>query len=912
MAQEIVINVKLEASGVVDNINKIETELAKLNQERDNLLQSGLSPAALTSALNAVDSEISKLDGTFQKLTQSTNSYKIAQEENAKSQERAAAAAKRLETINRTAEGITKGLAGSVNLATSAFAIFGAENEEVAETLKKVQAAAGFATGIKDLTESFKALNLGGLALNKTLLANPFVLIGTLVVTLIGAFGGFEVIIKAVTNVVQLAFAPLTALFSAFQSGKKEVDDINVAFERYEKNLNNINVALTERERQLGNDIALLKAQGASTEDIAKKERELNIARKESATDLIRLSKKELQDFLETQIIVSQANDEQIRLAIEREIKNRTKNITNLKEREDEEKELKKETDKFLADLAAARIKKNQAEADEKVRVAQAETDKKTKSNNDYIKAVQDGERDKAKAEADAKTLRDKTIIEIQNRLKAEEDAVRASNAIILDERKKLLIEQLKAAEDVGASPEQLQAIQEQFDADRIALDIKTNNQLIENRKQFQVTEKELEIVKADEKKKIDTQIAAQVLDLQRKNTEIELVNLKKASADRVKNEQEEAKDKLNTIEIDFLLKKQELQDRAATDEEFRKEGYDNAIRQLEIDKQKSILTTLEVGSKEYLAKVAEINDAEIKLADDTNKKIIADREEQQKKLLELVQTSVDGIASIVQDVSPLFESVGQTALQSLENISGQIPGLLAKIQDESLSTNEKIIAGLQVAAGAIGELNAIFQKNSEERIEDIDNEEQARIASLEKQKQAGLITEEQLAAGRTAIEGEAAKKRREAQKKAFQQEKAIRITQAVLQTAAAVLNAFSSGAATPLVGPAVGSIFAGIAAAFGAVQIGLIASQKFPDEGGSTGGSAPSVPSVPTQQAQGSITPQTFQPNTFGTGVSQEGTFGQSGNANVGGNVLRAYVVESDIASTSNRLNTIRQTSEL
>jgi hypothetical protein len=324
----------------------------------------------------------------------------------------------------------------------------------------------------------------------------------------------------------------------------------------------------------------------------------------------------------------------------------------------------------------------------------------------------------------------------------------------------------------------------------------------------------------------------------------------------------------------------------------------------LEIKKQKALLATLELGSKEYFAKLNEINEAEIKLTTDKNK-ILKD------KVLELVKINVEGISNIIQDVSPLFESVGQSALQALEKVASGLPELIAKLQDDTLNEQQKIIAGLQFTAGAVGELNAIFQQNSEDRIAQIDSEEQARINALERQKEAGLITEEQLQTGRTAIEKEAAKKRREEQKKAFEAEKAIRITQAVLQTAAAVLNAFSSGVATPIIGPATGAIFAGIAAAFGAVQIGLIAAQKFPGDSGGGGASAPSVPSVstPSLNASGSITPQIFQPNTFGTNFQQEETFGGGGTTTP---VLRAYVVESDITATQNRLDGIRNTSEL
>ncbi len=69
--------------------------------------------------------------------------------------------------------------------------------------------------------------------------------------------------------------------------------------------------------------------------------------------------------------------------------------------------------------------------------------------------------------------------------------------------------------------------------------------------------------------------------------------------------------------------------------------------------------------------------------------------------------------------------------------------------------------------------------------------------------------------------------------KKAFAAYKAMAIAQAVIQTAQAMLAAYSSGLAYPFIGPATGAVFMGIAAALGAVQIAQIASQPMPQAHG-------------------------------------------------------------------------------
>jgi len=75
----------------------------------------------------------------------------------------------------------------------------------------------------------------------------------------------------------------------------------------------------------------------------------------------------------------------------------------------------------------------------------------------------------------------------------------------------------------------------------------------------------------------------------------------------------------------------------------------------------------------------------------------------------------------------------------------------------------------------------------------------------------------------------EFAKQTTELKKKQFEQNKAVSLTSAILQGINATLAAYTSGAAIPIVGAVTGPIFAAIAAAFAAVQVGLIARQQPP-----------------------------------------------------------------------------------
>jgi len=851
MATQIVIDVSLEAQGVVENIQKIEAELNKLNAERDALLQSGLSTEALTSSLNSLDSEIAKLNGTYDKLVQSTNSYEQATQKATQAADKVTAAQAKTERQIKTAEGVTKTLAGSINIATSAFAVFGVENEAVQKSLLKVQAAAAFATGIKDLTEGTKLLNTANVALNSTLLKNPFVLVGALIAALVLSFVDFNSVIKVITETVKIAFIPLTALFNLFKEQGTELDEVTFSLSQYNKEITRLTENSEKELRVAQRNLDVAKARKASIEEITELERQLAVKASVYYGEV-------------------RAEADSALAKIDKEL-----------------------IEKVLDEKEVTRLQKERLDIQKQRNIADAQQFAQETKINVIKQQVEQNAIDRAKQN------RDDLLEALRKQLAAEEKIIRDKAATELD-----VLKESRIAGDLTL---------EQFNTERIKKEIETNEKVTDALRKFELQNKQIQILGNKNTETILAERNQRILEVQRANTDIRLGLVKDAVQQEVVVEQDLTVT-LATINREYQEKKIETTKQYNQDDVLEKEKLSLRLQELEIEKEQEILLLYDLGSKEYFELSKSIVDKKAKLEIDSAALIIAINEDLQAKLLAAVKVTVEGIGTIVQDVSPLFESVGQTALQTLADITTQVPDLLAKFQDETLTANQKLAAGLSFVGASIGQINTIVQDATEERIENINREEEERIASLERQKEAGLITEQQLASGITQIEAEAQKKRRQEQKKAFQVEKGIRIVQAVAQTAAAALNAFSSASAIPIIGPGLAPIFAGVAAAFGAAQIALIASQKFPDEGGGGGAtSTPSVSAPSVQAAQGSITPTQFEPNVFGTGVSQEETFGASTtNANTGGNVLRAYVVESDIASTSQRLNTIRTTSEL
>ena len=147
--------------------------------------------------------------------------------------------------------------------------------------------------------------------------------------------------------------------------------------------------------------------------------------------------------------------------------------------------------------------------------------------------------------------------------------------------------------------------------------------------------------------------------------------------------------------------------------------------------------------------------------------------------------------------------------------------------------------------------------------------------------------------------------------KKQFQVNKALQLSTAIITGIGATLEAYKNGMKNPvpLLGPATAGVYAAIAASVSAINIAKIASTKFQPSGGSSG-SAPTAPSTPSLNTAGGLQPTSFAPATFGSGISQSQTFGaQQGS---GGNVLRAYVSETDLTETQRRLRNIRSAGQL
>jgi hypothetical protein len=296
--------------------------------------------------------------------------------------------------------------------------------------------------------------------------------------------------------------------------------------------------------------------------------------------------------------------------------------------------------------------------------------------------------------------------------------------------------------------------------------------------------------------------------------------------------------------------------------------------------------------------------------------------------------------------MSGSFEQLSNTIEVSFNGSFEQINTAFGALQTQALDTMTKIqkmmveqgeltteqIVGLALQGLQVGIklTNELLREQNEQQIrainERFDAEREALNASLANQS----ISREQFEDKMSELEQQRRQEELQAKREAFKQNKALQITNAVMQTAQAVLAAFSSAAAIPIAGVALGPVMAGVAAALGAAQIAVISSQKFQAaRGGVVPGQPSSVDSVDAQLASGEMVinsksaqmfPQALSAiNEAGGGIPLAPSVPSDGNAdekrvfkdNRENGPIRAYVVESNMTQVQKRVSRIERNSE-
>lgn len=694
-------------------------------------------------------------------------------------------------------------------------------------------------------------------------------------------------------------------------------------------------------------EIDLLKAQGGSIDEIRKKELDLAKTKREQSIANAEQVKRDAELLLAA--LGTNKKDQEERDRLNGLITASNQAVTDAKR---SEQLLQANIDRETAKERADAVKKANDDA-KKIRDDRLKSlsDAQKKELDGLKKSIADEQLElKNAADQDIQALRDKLTTEGKFGEDADKilaDAQRLRNEELLTDQLAATQKQLKiTSEDKKLSNAARLDLEESLGQKIIELDNQLSIQRRENLKQNNIDE--LNEIRENYTNTIDEiSTEAQGVQIQStKDTTEELNDLN----NRFRNGE------INNLE-DYEIEKQKIIDNANDDELKANEITAQKTLDAAVIARDKELGELTVGTEEYINRKKELDkqiedadkslaDARLAISEDVSQKLIDNQVKTEEELLTSIEKQVDAINTLASSlgglIQPLSENFNNLNLQIFNltaGLSTQLPALFEKLKapiDDSLqgvertaAVAQKVAAAVQFAAQAIGEIgNLINQQNqerldnlqqqSEEEITTLEENKDAAILNIEEQEKKGVITKDEADKQKLALQNnfdtnldvlqkDQQKKEQDLRRKAFNQEKTIRIATAVATGLAATLNAFAAGA---VFGPITAGIFAGLAGAFSAIQVGLIKKTKFPEDGGggdtSVGGGA--IPSIASAtQAQ----PATqFQGDIFGTGASQESSVGFGNNG--GSGTMRAYVVESDISSTQNRLSRIRNSSEL
>lgn len=328
-------------------------------------------------------------------------------------------------------------------------------------------------------------------------------------------------------------------------------------------------------------------------------------------------------------------------------------------------------------------------------------------------------------------------------------------------------------------------------DFKQLGVDDKTGELLNEVNKITAATDKD---TKSKQKNKEEHAAAANSVDFFR--AEIEKLNKTlNATSDTPENAKfiADLTEKINTAEAGLARLQKKLDE------------LKNPTKELapSIDQINSDLRQSSGGNPDF--QTAGLGKDEVGLSEEERLKIIGDNQFKQDQEVESAEFTLSVNRALTDKLIGLTEAEAKAVKEAEEQKQKDRKDGLEKVKEAAFATAEAINS-------------AIFEiaKNN------IDKEKNARIAALDEQTQRKIEKaagdEEKIA----KIEKEADKKRAAVEKEAAQRAKDLAIKQAIINTAVAVIKAYSSAVAP------FSFILAALAATVGAAQIAVINSQQF------------------------------------------------------------------------------------
>lgn len=517
--------------------------------------------------------------------------------------------------------------------------------------------------------------------------------------------------------------------------------------------------------------------------------------------------------------------------------------------------EAERATSKLLDENAKA-IRKTERELEFNADKYDQYTQRKIKANLDYRKRLEELLKDEKLTE------QERNNFIVQARARADREIANADKERTDDAKKKRDEENKKlAADNKRKADERKQAATAAKQAEEQALDElqKLRNEAAaasikdEALRGVKIIEQQLEIEKKRvQALKVSEKIKADLLK------ELEA----KAVRDRQAIEEAEAKkreEKQKEISAKIVEIKAEIELAGIESEAERKRIA--IVRQYE--KEREDIAKLEGDKTELLKQLRIREQQELQALDNENAAKIQEKKDAAKKLeLEVRKGEADTLAE-------------ERAIR-LEEINIEFDARIKKAAE----TGESIVEIEKLRAQKIAELDKdITEKKKFQLNLQVQNALQATDAVSKTLGDVSKLVGEQTALGKT-----------------------LAIAQAVIDTASSAIKAYNSTVGIPYVGPVLAPIAAATAVAFGVKNIKAIQATKIP--GAAAGGGGGSVPNLPSAQAA------PIPPQANAVVVGQ--TLNREAINRAGSAATRAYVVESDVTNSQERIKRIERAARL
>lgn len=771
------------SEGIVETLQEAGfefDEFGKLIQKNDGVVKK--AGASLKGELRAITQELAAMklrgeDNTeqYQALARRAGEMKDAIGDAANEVSNFASDTSKIDGLIQT----TQGLAGVFSIAQGAVGAFGAENEDLNETLLKVNSAMAILQGLQTVGNVLQKESAAFTFLQTSAQKVYNIVIGES----IGLMSAFRVALASTG--VGLLIIGIVALVAALERQKKELERVNNEIER-NKNLIDADTAAIERNTD---------EQIARAEAINQKESEITEIRQRGL------------DLQRSSILAANA-----RLAEQRDqLDVASEGWFNLNKAIEENNERVKEIDS--------------KQIIERINLERQQRTERLQAIADGLQAQLDGTRKNSKRELELaiQTARAKAAVELNEAGNNLEKRLAIEAALQKEIRGlNLAFARVQQEDRIAAAERALLGIQqksrqinertsqEEIDAQKKVIQETARLALLEEgltaNKRNQIIEQAL----ADQlnlQKDFNKQTAAEALEDQISRNNVQLANLNLANDERLRL-QEENLIAAAQIEIDanagLVDKIKEI--RAKLNEDLR------ALRLAAIQKELDDELRLTTANTGVLRRANE------RIAQDERKGLSA-------RINAINQVAALDIANVNKKQDALDKQL-RDGLISQKDYNIQYKELQdeeARITEETELKKRELRrqttqATIQFALDAANQVLGIIQQFGQQQTD----VELARIEGqreeIEQLREAGAITEKEAIARQKKLDQE----ERAIKRKQAERDKSIAIFQAIINTAAAVTRALATG----------GPVLAGIVAALGAAQVTLIATRQIPKFG--------------------------------------------------------------------------------